>query len=164
MPVIFTDQQIAGLLHENKQLPGDYEKRIRLRDKRGHRERELSVAGSLGHQFRLVLRWSLFNHLDFSVILAVIPTGSNALFRLCRYNGKSHEHTNQLEQERFYDFHIHTATERYQQIGTAEDFFARPTNRYSDFHGALECMLNDCRFERPVGVTGSLLLWEDEES
>lgn len=156
MAVIFSDRQLDELLRENKPLPKDYQKRLQLRDKRGHKERELSVDGEGGHQFRLILRWSSFNHLDFSVILAVVPKGSNALFRLRRYNGKSHEHTNKLEQETFYDFHIHTATERYQQLGVAEDFFAEPTGRYADFHGALNCMLDDCGFVRPPGFMRSL--------
>jgi hypothetical protein len=29
---------------------------------------------------------------------------------LRRCNGKSHEHTNIIESDKFYDFHIHTAT------------------------------------------------------
>ena len=47
-----------------------------------------------------------FNPLDFSVILAWLPPQSSTTFRLCRYNGKSHEHTNALEGNRFYDFHV----------------------------------------------------------
>ncbi|MEO5348030.1 MAG: hypothetical protein H7836_00040 [Magnetococcus sp. YQC-3] len=121
MAVHFSDRQIDELLKEGKPLPHDYEKRIRLRDKRGHKERELSVDGVDGHSFRLILRLSNFNYLDFSVILAVAPLGSNTLFRLRRYNGKSHEHTNKIEQETFYDFHIHTATERYQLFAVAEE-------------------------------------------
>ena len=50
---------------------------------------------------------------------------SNRVFRLRRYNGKSHEHTNPIEKEIFYDFHIHTATERYQVLeNKKEDTYA----------------------------------------
>ncbi|MBF0438663.1 MAG: hypothetical protein HQL93_06025 [Magnetococcales bacterium] len=94
----------------------------------------------------LILRLNSVNQLDFSVILAVIPPGSNRNFRLCRYNGKHGEHTNKLEQEIFYNFHIHTATERYQLLGVDEDTYAKATNRYADYHGALECLLEDCGF------------------
>jgi len=55
--------------------------------------------------------------LDFSIILAYCPEASNQLFRLRRYNGKSHEHTNTIEADKFYNYHIHTATERYQELG-----------------------------------------------
>ncbi len=46
-----------------------------------------------------------------------------------------------LRKTTFYGFHIHTATERYQQSGYREDTYAEETNRYADYHGAIECML-----------------------
>jgi hypothetical protein len=54
--------------------------------------------------------------------------------------------TNRIEGDGFYDFHIHTATERYQDLGAKEEHYAEATDRYCDFHGALRCMLNDCGF------------------
>lgn len=113
MTVVLSDRQIADLLAEVKQLPDDYRSRVVPRQKRGHSERELDVEGSDGSQFRLILRQSSFNPLDFSVILAWLPPQANSVFRLCRYNGRSHEHTNTLENAKFYDFHIHRATQRY---------------------------------------------------
>lgn len=85
----------------------------------------------------------------FSIILAIAVPRSNQLFRLRRYNGKSHEHTNHIEGDTFYDFHIHKATERYQEIGTREDAYAEPTGRYGDFHGALRCLIRDANFDVP---------------
>jgi len=42
------------------------------------------------------------------------------------------------------------ATKRYQlESGLREDAFAEPTDRYSDLHGAINCMLQDCGFEVP---------------
>jgi hypothetical protein len=137
MAVIFTDQEIAGLIQETKPLPSDYQSKIQTRPKRGHKERELDVTGLSGSEFRLVLRQSLFNPLDFSVILIYRPPNSNQLFRLRRYNGKSHEHTNSIEGDIFYDFHIHQATQRYQEIGAREDTFAEPTDQFADFQEAL---------------------------
>jgi hypothetical protein len=96
-------------------------------------------------------RQSNFNSLDFSIILAVNQPDSNQSFRLRRYNGKSHEHTNKIEGNTFYNFHIHHATERYQDSGFREDAFAEATDRYADFHDALRCMLEDCGFEMPQG-------------
>lgn len=84
--------------------------------------------------------------MDFSVILCILPKGKTDEFRFRRHNGKNHEHTNKLERDKMYDYHIHMATERYQQTGWAEDSYAQPTNRYQDFHGALQCMYEDANF------------------
>jgi hypothetical protein len=156
MAIIFTDQEIAGLIHELKPLPPDYQVKIQTRPKRGHKERELDLKGLSGSEFRLVLRQSLFNSLDFSVILIYRPPNSNQLFRLRRYNGKSHEHTNPIEGEIFYDFHIHQATQRYQEIGAREDTFAEPTDRFAEFQQALTCLFKDCGFEMPFHPQGKL--------
>jgi len=149
MPVKYSDAEIALLIQERKPLPDNYRSLVKLREKRGHKERELDVTGVNGTPYRLILRLSDFNMLDFSIILAVNPADSNQLFRLRRYNGKSHEHTNQIEGEIFYDFHIHHATERYQESGSREDAFAEITDRYADFQTALRCMFEDCGFETP---------------
>lgn len=132
-------------MHERKSAPADWPNRIRLRPKRGHREQDLDLLGNGGSEFRLILRQSTVNQFDFSIILAVRIPRSNQLFRLRRYNGKSHEHTNHLEEETFYDFHIHYATERYQNLGTREDAYAEPTDRYVDYRGALRCFIEDAR-------------------
>ena len=151
MPVIYSDNEIAQLLAERKPLPSGWRESARLRSKRGHSERELDISGADGGEFRLILRLNSLNSLDFSVILAVMDTGSNRLFRLRRHNGKSHQHTNRIEGDTFYDFHIHMATERYQSAGGREDEYAEVTDKYSDFHGALERMIKDANFEIPEG-------------
>ena len=156
MAVSLTDAEIAALIAEVKPLPDDYRQRIQTRPKRGHRERELDVSGVSGSEFRLILRESSLNPLDFSVILTWLPPQSNTPFRLCRYSGKSHEHTNTLESERFYDFHVHRATERYQQSGLREDSFAEPTTRYQDFASALQCLIQDCGFQFPANHQSGL--------
>ncbi len=147
MAVSLTDAEITALIAEAKPLPDDYRQRVQTRPKRGHRGRELDLIGADGSKFCLILRQSSFNPLDFSVISAWLPPQSTTLFRLRRYNGKSHEHTNTLESQRFYEFHVHQATERYQQSGLREDSFAEPTTRYQDFAGALSCLIQDCGFQ-----------------
>ena len=150
VPIQLTDSEIAALLVEPKSLPDNYSEKLQLRSKRGHRERELEITGAQGSEFRLILRQSNFNPLDFSAILGYRPPKSTQVFRLCRYNGRSHEHTNKLEKQKFYDFHIHRATERYQlESGEREDGYAEPTSRYADFNGALDAMLDDCGFSKP---------------
>ena len=151
MPVKYTDAAIGRMLGERKFLPPDFDMPVPLRSKRGHKERELDIAGASGASYRLIIRLSELNPLDFSIILALNPPDSNQLFRLRRYNGKSHEHTNIIEGNTFYGFHIHEATERYQEFGAREDAYAEPTDRYADFHGALQCLLTDTGFELPPG-------------
>jgi len=149
MSVEYSDDDIQSLVEERKPLPTDFQKRIELRAKRGHRERELDVRGAGGNDFRLILRQSMPNPIDFSIILAYCPKGTNRVFRLRRYNGSSHEHTNRIEGTRFRGFHIHMATERYQELGGDEDSYAEHTDRFSDFQRALQCVLDDCAFETP---------------
>ena len=151
MAITLTDAEIDILIHESKSLPENYLARLVTRPKRGHKERELDVVGEAGSTFQLILRESLINPLDFSVILGYILPKSTTLFRLRRYNGKSHEHTNSLESNTFYDFHVHRATERYQDAGFREDSFAEPTSRYQDYQGALSCLIVDCGFVIPDG-------------
>ena len=117
MPADFSDAEIARLISEPKQLPSDWRTRLNMRPKRGHKEQQLDLAGESGSEFRIILRQNNVNPLDFSAILAVRIPQSNRFFRLLRYNGKSHQHTNQIEGDTFYDFHIHAATQRYQDIG-----------------------------------------------
>ena len=150
MAVTFTDQEIELLVLERKPLPADWQIRTRMAPKRGHQERHLDITGDGGNEFRMIFRQSTVNALDFSVILAVRVPQSKQIFRLRRYNGRSHEHTNHLEGLAFYDFHIHLATERYQEIGAREDTYAEPTDRYETFLGALRCLLADASFDVPA--------------
>lgn len=156
MPDILSDSEIAALLMERKVLPADYAKRLAAKAKHGHDEAELDVRGEAGSEFRIIMRRSQFNPQAFSAILVYREPGSNQCLRLRRYNGRNHEHTNPLERQTFWDFHIHTATERYQRTGNREDTFAEVTDRYSDMEGALECLFADCGFEVPTPRQGDL--------
>ena len=156
MALILSDKEITDLIQEKKQLPRDYRTKIQLRPKAGHKERELDLKGEKENEFRLILRQNSINPLDFSIILAYRPPKSNQLFRLRRYNGKSHEHTNIIEAETFYDFHIHQATGRYQEFGSREDAFAERTDRFAGLQQAVSCLLKDCAFGIPNGPQGRL--------
>lgn len=95
--------------------------------------------------------------MSFSVILGFYPTNSNTLFRLRRYNGCTHEHTNHIEKRgggpgvvNFRGrFHMHTATERYQSSGFREDDYAEPTENFADVFGAIRCMIEECGVRLP---------------
>jgi len=149
MAARYSDEEIEALIREPKPLPADLQSQIKLRDKRGHKEAELSVQGSNGNDFRLIVRQNNINRFDFSVILGILPPDTTQLFRLRRYNGKSHEHSNPIERDAFYDFHIHYATQRYQEYGTREDTYAEPTDKYHDLYSALNSMVSECGFQVP---------------
>lgn len=149
MPNVLNDIEIEKLVDEQKLLPDNYQNHLKMKAKRGHKESEIDVHGVNGSEFRVLLRHSSIDSFDFSVILGYLVPKTNVLFRLRRYNGRSHEHSNRLEKEKIYGFHIHQATERYQLSGLREDEYATGTNRYSDIHSAFQCMLSDCNFVLP---------------
>lgn len=156
MPIVHSDNDILLLVAERKPLAQNWRANLRPRAKLGHEESQLDCIGESGSEFRLILRQNTLNALDFSVILAVQIPQSNRLFRLRRYNGRSHEHTNSIEGSIFYDFHIHIATERSQEIGAREDAYAEVTERYNDLDGALECLLSDAGFDAPPDLQRKL--------
>lgn len=122
--------------------------------KRGHVEAQKQVDGVEGAKFRLIVRQSQIDVQDFSVILGWEMPSLMRVFRLRRCNGRSHEHRNPLEGgETFFDFHIHTATERYQLHGSSEEHYAEPTDAYTDLHGAIRHLLKSCAFEPPTQET-----------
>lgn len=149
MSIRLTDADISDLIAQTKVLPEDYVDKIELRSKRGHKEREFEVQGGSGDKFHIILRESTYNALDFSVILGYSLPGLNTIFRLRRYNGKSHEHTNLIELDKFYDFHVHYATARYQELGSEEEAYARPADSYSNIEEALQVMFAECGFIMP---------------
>jgi hypothetical protein len=163
MPIhrILTDEEIRGLIQEAKTLPENWKTRLRLLPKSGskHLQRELRVQGMNGNAFRVVLRQSTMNALDFSLIL-VFQDKDSVEFRLCRYNGRHpSNHTNKWEKARgsvdavFRSrFHIHMATERYQQEGYEMDGYAEVTDRYSSYDSALGEFLRANGFQLPEEI------------
>lgn len=147
MPAVrYTNDEIQTLVDELKPVPGDAFSPVNWRSREGHDRADLDVSGKDGDLFSVKLRRNQYNEKDFSVILCVEVPNSNVTFRLRRYNGY-HTHRNKIENERFRDFHIHTATERYQERGFDEDGYAQITDRYSSFATALRCLIEDCGFE-----------------
>ena|ERR1017187_8768087 len=145
MDFFLTDDEIQNLILEEKKITHGLNDFFKMKDKKGHREHDISILRPDGSTFKIIVRLSKENLLDFSAILGFIPPKKSEVFLLRRYNGKSHEHSNRIEKEiAFYDFHIHTATERYQREGPREEYFAEITDRYSDVHGALDCLIKDC--------------------
>jgi hypothetical protein len=156
-PTFLSDDDIAKLVSERKVLPPDWRQRIQVKPKRGHKEQELDLTGADGSEFRVILRQNNANPFDFSVILGHRVPKSNVVFRLRRYNGKHSEHSNPLESTTFYEYHIHQATERYQQSGLREDTYAEPTDRFADLRSAVRCLIEDCGFIEPAGTQMELV-------
>src|SRR5205809_1525066 len=116
--LILRDEQIQELISEAKAIPDGLCPLGKTIERNQHRRKEFDITCASGHRFMIAIRQSMLNMLDFSVILGYRNPGFNTIFRLRRYNGKSHYHTNTIENQTFRDFHIHTATERYQIIGS----------------------------------------------
>ena len=157
MSVSLTDEDISRLLAEAKSLPPDWRNRLEMKSRSGHGEQQMEFLGADGSCFRVILRQSEHNSLDFSAILAYCAPESNAVVRLCRCNGKSHEHTNRIEGDRFYAFHVHKATQRYQELGGKEDSHAEACDAYVDLRGALMHLCVICGIDVPQEPQMSLL-------
>jgi len=142
-----TDDEIDDLVAESKSLPKNWTTRLRPRTKsnRQHAERDLGIQGEAGNQFRIIVRHNAINPLDFSIILTFKDTDGSE-FVLRRYNGKHpSQHTNRLEKARgepnssFRNtFHIHKATQRYQEEGLPIDGYAEETSEYASFDTGLQ--------------------------
>lgn len=152
------DQDIQKLLEEKKVITLDnYHKLFALSKIKGkHKEQEVLLNGTDKHEFIIKIRQSIINPIDFSVIVGFIPKERNKIFRLKRYNGKSHKHKNSLEKDEFYDFHIHTATQRYNDLGYDEEAYAQVSDKYSDLKSAIETMIKECNIIIPNGAQLSL--------
>jgi len=149
MSIFFNDQEIRELIAEEKRVISDVVDLFSMKNKKGHKESEISIPRSDGSSFKIILRQNSKDPLDFSAILAFVPTGKKQDFKLRRYNGKNHQHRNRLHKDKFYDFHIHTASEEYQRAGLKEESFAEVTDRYTNLSEAFECLSKDCNVILP---------------
>ena len=140
---ILKSYQIKELIEEPKRIKENIFDLKLLRERKNSKHRNVSVKGSLQHNFRIILRQSRIDPLDFTAGLIYIRRENNQDFILLRYNG-SHSHKNVIEKEVFEGFHIHTATERYQEYGSGRvEGYAQQTDRYSTLTEAIECLIKD---------------------
>ena len=159
-----TDHEIDNLVAESKPLNKGWTKRLRPRTKsnRQHTERDMEVEGEAENKFRIIIRKNAINLLDFSIILT-FKDKDGSEFVLRRYNGKHpSQHTNRLEKARgepnssFRNtFHVHKATQRYQEEGLPIDGYAEETTEYASFDTALQAF---------VRSNGIVLPGDDEPS
>lgn len=148
---VLNDDEIGELIAEPKRVQANWRDRLALRPGKrdDQRERAIELVGDRGSVFRLIARQDRRFPQQFSAVLAYRRPGSNALFRLCRYNGP-HRHPNKIERTVVTGCHRHIATERYQLAGWAEEAYAEADGRYTDLAGALTALFGDCAFtEQP---------------
>jgi len=151
----FTDSEINELTLEMKEYNGTIDDLLNFKESDGHKRSTVEIPRLDGSAFIVKLRQNINTLNDFSAILAFQKKGANWDFKLRRYNG-IHEHTNKLEKIRFFGFHIHYATQRYQDAGRKEESYAEKTDRYSDIKGALKCLIDDCHIQVKTDPQGRL--------
>jgi len=143
---VITDVQITSYTKEKKKLHEELKPRFKDRGTNYCFDKE--IKGEYEHTFKIIIRQSKINPLDFSVIFGVLI--GNKVFRIKRYNGDHGCHTNKIEGTQIKGFHIHKATERYQQKGFQEDGYAEKTTKYANWTRALGVMLQENNFEIEV--------------
>lgn len=161
MEFILSDGEIEALIQERKLLPIEWIQKFVEVKKKGHTEYHLNVPGNAGRDFEIIRRESNFDLANFSVVLGVYFPGENECFRLRRYNGNNHTHTNRIEKVEVCGFHIHMTTEKYQRKNLQDnriqiDGYAEPTTRYQDIEGALRCLIKDANFQETPTLLGDM--------
>jgi hypothetical protein len=150
---MLTDSRIAQLLQEAKPTLDAQALLAALRrsaPRHGHRRAARRFVGDRGTSFAIHLRQSAIDAYAFSVILTVSLADNGPELRLRRHNGRGHSHVNKIEGTRLPStFHVHIATERYQQRGFDIDGFAEATTAFSDLATALDAMLRAANFTPP---------------
>ena len=143
---VISDTQINMYIQEKKVLPAGFSSSPPLKQ-RGRGEQyhfEQEVRGVTGNIYKIIIRVSLVNPSDFSIIFGILLNG--ALFIIRRYNGDSHIHTNKIEGIEVEGYHIHKASEKYQEKGFRPEGYAEKTVNYSNWRTALDVMLNENNF------------------
>ncbi len=141
-----TDDSIADLLNCTKLLTNP---KARCIIKEGHEQVNYKVKATDGsdHEFEVYKRQNLRLGMedDFSCGISWIAPNGESL-TLKRYNGSSHDHSNQLEKMRLgQSCHVHIATEKYIKANRKAEGFAERTDRYTSLGGAMHCLVKDCR-------------------
>jgi hypothetical protein len=136
--MILTDTEINQYLQEEKKLKDkDFKEKV----DRGNKTTLFEVKSKSGNKYILRIRNSKSHVANWSVILSIII--KNKEYILTRYNGNYHAHTNSIEKNSISGFHIHHATERYQEKNYKIDGYATATSEYSTISGAIKKMIRN---------------------
>lgn len=143
-----TDEFIENLISCRKQIMNPKAREV---IKPGHKQINYIVHAldESGHEFELFTRNNTEPGMedDFSCgLLWSAPNGETLI--LCRYNGPSHNHRNQIDKQSLgLVCHIHRATERYIKANKKPDGFAYQAEKYVTLKEAFHCLINDCCIE-----------------
>ena len=164
---ILTDADISSLLARHKMLPREWRKRLHARSKPtdGHIRNELTIEENK-EKLSIKCRQNSNNPLVFSIVL-MFTNENNHRYIILRCNGiHPSEHTNRWEKLKRLPnhtftpcFHIHKATQRYQEEDLRIDGYAEPTESYSDFHTALDHFVEISGFHDPGDEDTNLRLF-----
>jgi hypothetical protein len=136
-----TDEEIRRLLKMPKSVTRSSRE---FMEKNRSLHADFELEGEDGTRFAMYARQNLPIKEHFSCGLRV-RLSSGEEVTLCRYNGPSHVHTNQLESETLeFVCHIHRATQRYIEEGRKPEHFAEETAAYDTLAGAMEQLAADC--------------------
>ena len=132
--------------------------RTKLRTQDRQRKKEIHLRCDNFHgQFTLFWRQNILDPLDFSVGLSYKFPDTNVMINLIRCNGNSHKHKNKLEGTKFDGaFHVHKATERYQQSGFKAENYAEKSTEFTDMEGAYKYLSRIAHIEEKMEGMRSL--------
>ena len=143
-PVKYTNEEITRMVERVKPIrPGTLD--IDMKRDGKHRRGGVDLLDAKGVEYRIYIRQAILNSSNFSIGLGLKQEGTSTLFVLRRYCGNFKPHYNPIEGERFRDYHIHKATERYQRMKDVQpEKYAERTDKYDSFEGALETLREEC--------------------
>ena len=141
MRIIYSDQEIDELVNEVKYLPDNWHEVLMDKER-------LIVRGINGNDFIIIFRPPATPDDNFSVGLGLCIKSIRPPFLLRRYNGEGNTHTNYIEGNEVGIFHVHYTTEKYQHLSQKNEHYAEETDRYTDVHGALQCLIQDANFRQ----------------
>lgn len=147
-----TDADLDRLRREPKRVvnPG-----ARWAARRGSERKDFHLDGESGAHYRLFLRRSLYDALQYTAGIAVVkPDGT--LLTLARYNGSHFHGSARLTP------HVHLTTAQAIRDGLKPECGASRTDRYGDVEGALRCLVHDFRVAGLPGIDPDERLLFDE--
>jgi hypothetical protein len=97
---IISEERIGALITEPKPEPPGLVPLGVMSQRNQHYRKDFRIMAPSGNEFLVAIRKATLNIFDFSVILGYQLPHLHTVFRLRRYNGKSHPHTNPIEKER----------------------------------------------------------------
>lgn len=147
-----TDADLYRLRRERKRVE---KPNARWTRRQGNERKDYLMTGDSGARYKIYLRRSLYDALQYTAGIAVVkPDGT--LLTLARYNGSHFHGSARLTP------HVHLTTAQAIRDGLKPERGASPTDRYEDVEGALRCLVHDFRVAGLPGIDPDERLLFDE--